>query len=134
MGKLKCYISGPIVKGEHNCEKFSKWEQRLTQDLGVDCYNPTEIDEGMSFEVYTQMRLMALALCDCIFFMPGWEESKSSRLEMRYAKACGLKIIMANKTGNLCEIITDKGRRFNTFDESDFKRCYHIDLFGNEVK
>lgn len=49
MGKLKCYISGPIVKGEYNREKFSKWEQRLAQDLGADCYNPAEIDEGNAF-------------------------------------------------------------------------------------
>lgn len=80
------------------------------------------------------MCLMALTQCDCIFFMPGWEGSKSSRFEMRFAKARGLNIIMANKAGDLCEIITNRGHRFNTFDESDFKRCYRSDLFGNEVK
>jgi hypothetical protein len=37
--------------------------------------------------------IRALTFCDSIYMMKGWEESKGANIELKVAKAIGLKII-----------------------------------------
>ena len=99
------YLAGPMtdVPG-HNIEKFNRKASELFGD-GWVVVNPAEIGDefGDWDEVNADPERLkklfhaewsALAECDAIYLMRGWERSKGSRLELKIALDLGLEIVL----------------------------------------
>lgn len=102
----KVFISGPMTGlPAYNFPKFNLVAQQL-RDKGYDVVNPVDICKKYSVEkvtsdqkVFDQMiqdQLHALAQCDMIYFLEGWEHSVGAQREYKYARIYGLKFRYEN--------------------------------------
>ena len=109
MHPLKIYIAGPMrgVPG-FNYPAFNNWERSLRR-MGFLVENPAKI--GKAFGTPEQMNenpallkmvmdadIRALAKCDAVFALNGWEDSEGARKEMAIALFAGLGIILEPPT------------------------------------
>lgn len=92
----KVYISGPITGTENYMERFEKAEKELT-DRGYSVINPAKVNaqlpDDTTYGEYMKMSLTMLDMCDYIYMLAGWENSKGACLEYQYAKTLGKNII-----------------------------------------
>lgn len=100
------YISGKITGTNDYLERFNRAESKLI-DLGYDVINPALVNSMLpktaTYQQYIKMSLCMLEMCDTIYMLKDWEDSKGARLEYEYAKANGYKIIYESeesKNGN----------------------------------
>lgn len=81
------------------------WEVPPYDHESKECPNGqrkvTEFD-AHSAGCYYRTDLFELLQCQAVVFLPGWENSVGSRLEMQVATACGIKVVfMDMKTGEV---------------------------------
>jgi hypothetical protein len=87
MAKVKVFISGPITGYEdNNRAKFYEAERTL-RGLGFDVFNPVWMDftDSWAHEEIMSVDLAALATCDAIYQLEGWEHSKGALKEFYFA-------------------------------------------------
>ena len=93
---MKVYISGPITGTKDYMERFSK-AQKYLESLGCSVVNPalvnSNIPKDTTYEGYMRMRLCMLTLCDTIYLLKGYEDSKDALMELNNAKLFGCKIL-----------------------------------------
>jgi len=95
------YIAGPITHEtpegiQENLAVFKRAE-RLLLSLGCHVFNPAHIqgpidplkDEAL-WQYYMHFCVRALPECDCVFFLPDWQNSKGARWEHKIAEILGL--------------------------------------------
>jgi len=100
------YLAGPM-RGlpAFNFPAFFEAEERLG-DLGWSVVNPARMDvelDGFDPEVdpakteafYMRRDLPAVAGCDAIALLPGWEDSSGALKEFQVAVWCGLELLDA---------------------------------------
>ena len=64
---------------------------------GLRPLNPLDIaPKGLTWKEYMQIDLRALRLCDSIYMMKGWHNSRGARIEHWFAKRIGLKVYYQN--------------------------------------
>lgn len=92
----RIYISGAITGTTDYMERFAAAEQKLTAE-GYSVVNPAKVNammpEDMTWEEYMQMSYTMLDLCDSIYMLKGWQQSRGARNENLIAFANGYKII-----------------------------------------
>jgi hypothetical protein len=104
------YIAGPM-RGipELNFPEFYRIEA-LWKSAGWNVVNPAQMDkdhgfvptkeqtvfENLSIEQAMSRDLPAVASCDAIALMFGWEKSQGANLELKHAKALGKAVYDAN--------------------------------------
>ena len=94
---MKVYISGPITGTDDYMERFERvaWEVWVNYDCTV--INPAEINSHLpndtTHAVYMRTSIAMLSMCDTIYLMKGWENSKGCKIEYNYARKNGIKII-----------------------------------------
>lgn len=100
------YISGQITGTNDYLKRFNNAESKLI-DLGYDVINPALVNSMLpkttTYQQYMKMSLCMLEMCDTIYMLKGWKDSKGARLEHEYAKTNDYKIIYEseeNKNGN----------------------------------
>lgn len=99
------YISGPMKNmTDGNLEAFDKAEKQL-KELGYDVLNPHAISEIVNLRFFEMGKIptyedylrediiQMLSKCDKVLVLPGWRNSKGSKLEIANALACGLDVI-----------------------------------------
>lgn len=90
----RIYISGPI-SGHEQAERqkyFNDVRAGLAQ-AGYEGVNPFDLHPlDASWENAMKADLQELCRCDSILMLPGWEESRGAKLEMRVALELGLRI------------------------------------------
>lgn len=94
----KVYISGPITGTKDYLEKFKDIETVLVLvHQGVEVINPAKVNanlpESTTWEEYMRMSLCMLSMCDGIYMMEGWQQSRGANLEYAYAKGMGITVL-----------------------------------------
>jgi len=93
---LRIYLSGAITGTKDYMERFQAMEEKLTQD-GYIVFNPAAVNsmmpEGTTYEEYMRVSLTLLDMCDAIYMMDGWRDSKGANREYGYALAKDMTIV-----------------------------------------
>ena len=91
---MRIYISGPITNVLDYKEKFARAEQNLKAKYpDAEIINPTVLDKfPLTYDEYMELDLRLLGMCEGIYMMEGWEDSKGANREYGYALAKGKAI------------------------------------------
>ena len=87
MAKVKVFISGPITGYEDNNRAKFYEAERILRGLGFDVFNPVWMDftDSWTHEEIMSVDLAALATCDAIYQLEGWEFSNGALEEFYFA-------------------------------------------------
>ena len=88
---MRIYISGPITNVIDYKEKFARAEQNLKAKYpDAEIINPTVLDKlPLTYDEYMELDLRLLGMCEGIYMLKGWEDSKGANREYGYALAKG---------------------------------------------
>ena len=91
---MRIYISGPITNVIDYKEKFARAEQNLKAKYpDAEIINPTVLDKlPLTYDEYMELDLRLLGMCEWIYMLEGWEDSKGANREYGYALAKGKAI------------------------------------------
>lgn len=94
--KPRVYISGKILGDKHYRRKFRKAERKLKK-RGYAVVNPARVSDALPSEFlrdeYMTIDLAAVGICDTIYMLPDWSDSKGAVIEWRKAVKEGKTII-----------------------------------------
>jgi len=84
----KVYVAGKITGNENYKDEFSDAECYLNKQ-GMAVLNPALMPEGFEQAEYLHICTAMIDVCDAVYFLPTWINSKGSHYEMGYAKGKG---------------------------------------------
>lgn len=85
---MKVYIAGKITGNPNYRAQFADEAERI-RAAGHIVLNPAELPEGMEPGDYMRICLAMIDAADEVAFLPSWDGSNGSRIEMVYADYCG---------------------------------------------
>ena len=92
----RVYISGAITGTTDYMERFSMAELKLL-GLGYEVVNPStilsHIPTTSTHDEYMHVSYALLDICDGIYMMDGWKDSKGSVMEYDYSLEKGLVVL-----------------------------------------
>lgn len=88
----KVFISGKITGDSDYKEKFAKAEKELSAQ-GYLVMNPGVFPEGFSWFEYMTITLSMLEVCNAIYMLDGWQDSRGANLEYLQAQHKGYTIL-----------------------------------------
>lgn len=92
---MKVYISGPITNNEGYMKKFQAAERELKK-RGFETVNPATVLDPLpnttTHAEYMHVSYALMDLCQGIFLLEGWKNSKGATLEYKYATASRMAI------------------------------------------
>lgn len=92
---MRIYIAGAITGNPNYKEQFEAAEKMLKEKCSAyEIINPIR-NQGNGYKHYIDNGLNVLMICDAIYLLEGWAESKGARLEYLYAKTVGIAIFGA---------------------------------------
>lgn len=107
---MKIYISGPITGTDDYMERFAAAQKKL-EDEGWSVVNPalvnSNLPEDTEWEDYMRMAVCMLDMCETVYFLDGWKESRGANIEYKYALGKGKKI-MFQEDSNDCIVIAEE--------------------------
>ena len=94
--RKKIYISGPITGTKDYMSRFSTAHLNLARQ-GYSVVNPAMVNamlpEDTTYEEYMDMSFVMLDMCDSVYMLDGWENSKGACMEFERAVNNDLEII-----------------------------------------
>jgi len=102
---VRIYISGPITGIDNYRQNFDKAEETLIA-LGCDVINPARVDDcikNLTYDEFLALDLFMLEMCDAIYLLPGWMDSKGAKAEVARALAKN-KLIYSEMENNIIEV------------------------------
>lgn len=109
---MKIYISGPVTGIENHMEIFARAEEKL-HAAGHIVVNPARVNAQLpkhatTHEEYMRTSFAMLSMCDAIFVLRGWKESKGCCMEVEYA--CQHEITITFEGGKDGKVKAGKGK------------------------
>lgn len=95
---MKIYISGAMTgKKYYNRNAFTIADVRLSQK-GNTVINPARLipmvkPEAIPHEDYMKIAFVSIDICDTIYMLKGWQNSKGATMEYKYAVENGKDVI-----------------------------------------
>ena len=92
---MRIYISGAITGTTDYKERFAAAEEKL-KAAGYEVVNPAKVTEvlpPLSWETYMGICVPLLAICDAIYMLNGWRDSRGAKIEHRLMQGSGHKIL-----------------------------------------
>ena len=93
---MRVYISGAITNTTDYLERFKVVEDVL-QAQGYETINPASLLDNLPHTTthyeYMHISYALLDICDGIYMMDGWENSKGARLEVAHASTKDIKFV-----------------------------------------
>lgn len=77
---MKIYLSGRITGDDNYKSKFEEYENKLKL-FGHEVFNPASFPNMFSWEEFMEIDLKILSLCDAIFLLEDWKESRGAKIE-----------------------------------------------------
>ena len=100
---MKVYISGPITGQNNYRERFAAAEEILKK-AGYEPINPAEelaeMPVNTTHDEYMERAIALLAMCEGIYMLEGWENSKGAHIEFEYATRHKLTICFERRAGD----------------------------------
>ena len=94
---MKVYVAGPITNTPDYKQYFAAAEKRL-RDAGHVTMNPAVLGYGFTHSEYMHVCFAMIDVCDAVYMLDGWQDSKGACMEYEYALKAG-KIIMFEGEG-----------------------------------
>lgn len=86
---MKIYISGAITGTDDYIERFERAERKLRERGETEIINPAKVcaslPETLTHEEYMKICLAMLSLCDKVYLIKPWADSKGVWEELKYA-------------------------------------------------
>lgn len=93
---MKVYISGPITGTTDYMERFGEAQKEL-EARGYEVINPALVNSNLpkstTWYEYMDVSFSLLKMCDAIYLLDGWQNSKGARLEYRFALRKKLQVL-----------------------------------------
>lgn len=90
------YISGGITGITNYMWWFANAEKKLKEMGYMQIINPAKVScalPTLSHSEYMTVCMALLSLCDSIYMLKGYEDSKGAMMELEYAKKHGYKVV-----------------------------------------
>lgn len=93
------YLSGKLDTTEEaynafaDAEEFIKSYRLFDGDRVVNLTRISEVLPALSPYQYRSIAYQFINICDAIFMVDGWKQSKTAKLELEYAKSLGKKVL-----------------------------------------
>lgn len=96
--KNKVYIAGKITGDPNYREKFAKAEEELRSQGYTAIMNPAILPESEYFtwEDYMEVTGAMLYVCDTIYMLADWKDSKGAKMELSAAERREYTILYQN--------------------------------------
>lgn len=94
---MRIYISGPMTGIIDYKKYFDDAEEKL-KELGLHVFNPASTDavlpSCMTYDEILKIDLDLLEMCDAIFLLKGWQNSKGAKIELQKALDMHISIFL----------------------------------------
>lgn len=121
------YISGPMANDFDHAEKMNKAEEMLKAKRHI-VFNPAKNPVGLKFEQYMQIDLNLINMCDCIYLLPGYENSVGCSVEILHAY-----ILYTIATKNITFVYaTNTSNIHSSPKQEDIINAYEV-LLGSKI-
>ena len=88
---MKTYIAGKITGFDKAKEVFRKKEIELIK-RGYTVLNPTVLPDGFEHEEYMHICYAMIDVCETVYFLNNWNNSKGAKMELEYAITQGKRL------------------------------------------
>jgi len=89
---MKVYIAGKITGFPKYKEVFNKAEEYL-KTKGHVCMNPAILPEGFEPDEYLTVCFSMLSVCDVVYMLSNWKDSRGAKMGHKFAQEIGKKIV-----------------------------------------
>lgn len=96
LDSMKIYIAGKITGKADYKAAFQKVQEEL-KELGHTVMSPAVLPQGFEHYEYMHICYSMIDVCEGVFFLDNWKDSKGARLEYMYATKGNKKIMFAKE-------------------------------------
>ena len=92
---MRIYIAGKITGLDNYRDRFDKKQKEL-ENKGHTVINPTGLydilGDGFSHNEYMKICFSLIDLCDCIYLLANWRDSKGAIMELEHGLRRGIEV------------------------------------------
>lgn len=90
---MKIYIAGKIKNNPSYIDDFKAMEECLLI-AGNSVMSPSILPQGFEEREYWDICKSMINVCDVVYFLPNWTESKGSHFEMGYCEGINKRYVI----------------------------------------
>lgn len=127
---MKVYVAGKISGLRNYADIFREAEEDL-KDVGYIVLNPCIMPEGFTYDEYMHVCYAMIDICECVFLIDNWVDSRGAMMELEYAIAKG-KTILAKKRGESEVKALYRGYKISAVEDGEDIKSYRVERESDE--